>query len=288
LRSIRFTPFLGFFLAFLLLVTACAPAAGPSPSSSTPASIILATTTSTQDSGLLDELIPLFTKETGIQVKVIAVGTGEALAMGERGDADVLLVHSRTSEDAFMAKGQGSLRYDVMYNDFLLVGPSSDPAKAKGLEIMAALQAIAKAQAQFVSRGDNSGTHTKELALWKKTTVTPSGQAWYLSAGQGMGETARIASEKGAYTLIDRATYLAVEKSLQLMIISEKGKDLLNPYGVIVVNPANHATVHAVEAKAFADWIVRPDIQKFIGEFGVAKYGQQLFVPDAKTGAVTP
>ncbi|MEI6509495.1 MAG: substrate-binding domain-containing protein [bacterium] len=287
MRTIRFTPLLGFFLAFLLLVTACAPSAGPS-SSPPLASIILATTTSTQDSGLLDELIPLFTKETGIQVKVIAVGTGEALAMGERGDADVLLVHSRTSEDAFMAKGQGSLRYDVMYNDFLLVGPSSDPAKAKGLEIMAALQAIAKAQAQFVSRGDNSGTHTKELALWKKTTVTPSGQAWYLSAGQGMGETARIASEKGAYTLIDRATYLAVEKSLQLMIISEKGKDLLNPYGVIVVNPANHATVHAVEAKAFADWIVRPDIQKFIGEFGVAKYGQQLFVPDAKTGAVTP
>ncbi|MCX5976216.1 MAG: substrate-binding domain-containing protein [Coprothermobacterota bacterium] len=287
MRTIRFTPLLGFFLAFLLLVTACAPSAGPSASPPL-ASIILATTTSTQDSGLLDELIPLFTKETGIQVKVIAVGTGEALAMGERGDADVLLVHARTSEDAFMAKGQGSLRYDVMYNDFLLVGPPADPARAKGLEITAALQAIAQAQALFVSRGDNSGTNSKELALWKKAAITPNGQAWRLSAGQGMGETARIASEKGAYTLIDRATYLAVEKSLQLVIISEKSTDLLNPYGVIVVNPANHPKVHSVEAKAFADWIVSPDIQKFIGEFGVAKYGQQLFVPDAKTGEVTP
>jgi tungstate transport system substrate-binding protein len=288
MRTTRLTSLLGLFLAFLLLVTACAPAAGPSSSSTTPASIILATTTSTQDSGLLDELIPLFTKETGIQVKVIAVGTGEALAMGERGDADVLLVHARKSEDAFMAKGQGSLRYDVMHNDFLLVGPPADPAKAKGLEIAAALQAIAKAQALFVSRGDNSGTNTKELALWKLATVTPSGQAWYLSAGQGMGETARIASEKGAYTLIDRATYLATEKSLELVIISEKNKDLLNPYGVIVVNPANHSTVHAVEAKVFADWIVRPDIQAFIGQFGVAKYGQQLFVPDAKPTGATP
>ncbi|MEI6308588.1 MAG: substrate-binding domain-containing protein, partial [bacterium] len=184
--------------------------------------------------------------------------------------------------------GQGSLRYDVMYNDFLLVGPSSDPAKAKGLEITAALQAIAKAQALFVSRGDNSGTNSKELALWKKAAITPSGQAWYLSAGQGMGETARIASEKEAYTLIDRATFLATEKGLQLVIISEKSKDLLNPYGVIVVNPANHPKVHAVEAKTFADWIVRPDIQKIIGTFGVAQYGQQLFVPDAKATGATP
>lgn len=246
-----------------------------------PPSLILATTTSTQDSGLLDVLVPMFEKETGIVVKVIAVGTGEALAMGRRGDADVLLVHSRKAEDAFMAEGLGSLRHDVMYNDFVLVGPPADPAGVKGMEVVEAMRKIAAAPALWVSRGDNSGTHKKEQELWKLAGVTPPSGGWLISTGQGMGETARIASEKQGYTLIDRGTYLAQRASLALVILSERSKDLFNPYGVIVVKPEKLPKVHAAEAKRFADWLVSPAVQKVIGEFGREKYGQSLFIPDA-------
>ncbi len=244
--------------------------------------LILATTTSTQDSGLLDVLIPAFEKTSGITVKTIAVGSGEALAMGRRGDADVLLVHSRTAEEAFMADGFGSLRLAVMYNDVLVIGPPADPAGARGPEAAAALGKIAAAGATFISRGDKSGTHVRELDLWKKAGVDPAGQRWYVSTGQGMGETARIASEKRAYTLIDRGTYLAMKSKLELVPIAEGGKDLLNSYHVIVVNPEKNPKVHPDPARKFAEWLVTPEVQKMIGDFGREKFGRSLFVPDAK------
>jgi tungstate transport system substrate-binding protein len=245
--------------------------------------MILATTTSTADTGLLDVLLPQFEQQFNAKVKVIAVGTGEAIAMGQKGDADVLLVHNRTAEDQFMKDGNGSIRKDVMYNDFVLVGPKADPATVKGLEIIAALQAIAGSKdAIFVSRGDTSGTNSKELALWKKASITPTtASIQYLSTGQGMGETLRITTEKQGYTLADRGTWLATEKSLDLQIVSEKSQDLFNPYGVIVVNPAKFPKVNAKMAEEFANWITSPEIQKFIGEFGKDKYGQALFVPNA-------
>jgi tungstate transport system substrate-binding protein len=261
----------------VLLALACL--AGPAVAE--PPSIILATTTSTQDTGLLDRLLPLFEKAHGIRVKVVAVGTGEALAMGRRGDADVLLVHSRAAEDKFMAEGYGQLRHDVMHNEFLLIGPAADPAKAEGLAILDALQRVASRQALFVSRGDDSGTHKKELELWKKAGVDPAGARWYVSAGQGMGETARIATEKQAYLLIDRGTFLALRKSLELRPISQGGKELHNPYGVIVVSSERLPQVHAREARLLADWLVSPEVQKEIREFGKDRFGEGLFVPDA-------
>ncbi len=253
-----------------------------SPAAAAEETLILATTTSTQDSGLLDVLLPAFTAQSGIQVKTIAVGSGEAIAMGRRGDADVLLVHSKAAEDAFMTDGFGSLRLDVMHNDFVVGGPAADPAKVKGTEAIEAFKKIAAAGAPFASRGDQSGTHKKELDLWKKSGVEPAGKAWYLSTGQGMGETARIASEKQAYTLIDRGTYLALKSTLALQVLSEGGKDLLNSYRVIVVNPEKHPAVHVAAARRFAEWLVSPETQKRIGEFGREKYGQPLFFPDAK------
>ncbi len=260
-------------LAFLL--------AAASPCLAQP-TLILSTTTSTQDSGLLDDLLPRFEAKTGIKVKTIAVGSGEALAMGRRGDADVLLVHSKAAEDEFMAQGFGSLRLDVMHNDFVLVGPSSDPAGIKGLSIADALKRIAEKGLPFVSRDDRSGTHARELELWKKAGIAPAGKSWYVATGQGMGETARVTSEKKAYTLADRGTFLALRKTLSLEILVEGEKDLWNSYRVIVVNPEKHPKTHEKEARQFAQWIVAPETQKVIGEFGRAKYGQPLFVPDAK------
>lgn len=242
--------------------------------------IVLATTTSTADTGLLDHLLPAFEAKAKVKVKVIAVGTGEALAMGRRGDADVLLVHSRKAEDAFMADGMGSLRLDVMHNDFLLVGPPADPAKSKGLPILEALKRIHAGGAAFVSRGDDSGTHKKEQELMKAAGVS-AGFPGFLSSGQGMGESARIASEKRAYLLIDRGTYLALKKTLDLVPVSEGSRELFNPYGVIVVNPARHPKVKATSAEAFARWLVTPDAQRSIGEFGRERFGQPLFFPDA-------
>lgn len=244
--------------------------------------LILATTTSTQDSGLLDVLLPAFEARTHVKIKTIAVGSGEAIAMGRRGDADVLLVHSRAAEDTFMTEGHGSLRLEVMYNDFVIVGPAADPAGIKGRDAVEAFRKIAAAGALFVSRGDRSGTYAKEQGLWKKAGVEPAGKSWYVSTGQGMGETARIAAEKQAYTLIDRGTDLAMGPRLGLPILSEGAGDLLNTYRVIVVNPAKHPRVHAAEARQFAEWLVSSEAQRRIGEFGREKYGRPLFFPDAK------
>ena len=257
-----------------LLLAAPAPAAEPS--------LILATTTSTQDSGLLDDLLPRFEKATGVTVKTIAVGSGEALAMGRRGDADVLLVHSKAAEDEFMAEGHGALRLDVMYNDFVLVGPPSDPAGIKGLPIVDAMKRIAEKGAAFASRDDRSGTHARELDLWKRAGITPAGKPWYVATGQGMGETARIASEKRAYTLADRGTFLALRASLDLAILVEGSPDLRNSYRVIVVSPEKHPKARAAEARRFAEWLVSPETQRAIGAFGKERFGQALFVPDAK------
>ncbi|MGM9525094.1 MAG: substrate-binding domain-containing protein [Peptococcaceae bacterium] len=245
--------------------------------------IILATTTSTQDSGLLDYLLPEFTNDTGWEVNTIAVGTGKALQMGVDGEADVLLVHARASEDEFMANGDGTLRYDVMYNDFILVGPAADPAGVKECNnvIADSLAAIANSQSEFISRGDDSGTHKKELAIWKAAGIEPAGD-WYISAGAGMGDVLKMADEKQAYTITDRATYLAMQDSLELEIVCEKDTDMLNPYGVITVNPEKNDQINAEGAKAFADWLVSERGQELIGQFGVEEYGMPLFTPDAK------
>lgn len=243
--------------------------------------VILATTTSTQDSGLLGHLLPEFEKSTGIRVKVIAVGTGEALALGARGDADVLLVHARSSEDEFMAKGNGLIRLDVMHNDFVLLGPAADPAKAKGDKVESALRKIHDTSSVFVSRGDKSGTHKREQELWKRVQLEPSGKPWMLSTGQGMGESARVATEKQAYLLMDRGTWLSMRASLQLVVISEGDRWLANPYGVIVVSAQKFPKAHEAEGKELAQWMVSAQTQKKIGEYGKDRFGQSLFVPDA-------
>ncbi|MDO8690608.1 MAG: substrate-binding domain-containing protein [Dehalococcoidia bacterium] len=246
--------------------------------------LILATTTSTQDSGLLDVLIPLFEGKTGYKVKTIAVGSGQAMTMGEKGEADVLLVHAPDSEKTFMAANHGINRLLVMHNDFIIVGPASDPAKIKGLKTSKeAMQKIADAKVGFISRGDNSGTDQLEKKLW---AVSPKGQNWYQESGQGMGQTLNIASEKAAYTVSDRATYLAYKKNVQLDILVEGDPSLLNVYHVIQVNPAKSAKINAAGAKAFSDFVVNKDTQDTIGKFGKDKYGQALFFADAgKTDA---
>lgn len=251
------------------------------PSSGEPAkSLILATTTSTQDSGLLDELLPVFTRESGWQVKTVAVGSGAAIELGRRGEADVLLVHSPAAEEKFVAEGGAGQRRLVMHNDFVLVGPPDDPAKTKGASSTDALKKIADAKAVFVSRGDESGTHSKEKDLWSKAALTPGG-SWYQSTGQGMGETLRVASEKGGYTLSDRATYLAQRDTLQLEVLSEGDPGLLNVYHVIEMTTKAGDKVQPDGAKAFADWLVAEPAQRLIGEFGRAEYGRPLFTPDA-------
>ena len=242
----------------------------------------LATTTSTQDSGLLDVILPELEKDINYKVKVIAVGTGQAIEMGAAGDVDVILVHSRAAEDKFVADGFGIDRRDVMYNDFLIIGPAEDPAGIKGsTDTIAAFKTIAAKQAAFVSRGDDSGTDKKEKGIWTKAEMTPAG-AWYIESGQGMGDTFRMADEKKAYTLIDRATYLAQKDKYKLEIIIEGDKSLLNPYGVIPVNPEKFPKVDYEGATKFAEWLTSEKGQKMIGEFGVKEFGQQLFVPDAK------
>jgi tungstate transport system substrate-binding protein len=244
--------------------------------------IILATTTSTQDTGLLDILIPLFEKETGYFVKTIAVGSGQAMAMGQKGEADVLLVHSPDAENKFIADGFGVNRQLVMHNDFVIVGPAVDPAKIKGTKSSAeALKLIANANVLFVSRGDNSGTHAKEKTLWKKADVTPVGQKWYQETGSGMGQTLNVAAEKKGYTLTDRGTYLSLKKNLGLDILVEGDSALLNIYHVIEVNVNKWPKVNVAGAKAFADFMVSKNTQKIIKTFGVDKYGSPLFSPDA-------
>ncbi len=259
-----------------------AATAAPTAPAHAAGKLILATTTSTQDSGLLDYLLPMFEKETGLKVEVIAVGTGQALKLGEDGNADVLLVHARAKEDEFMKAGHGSRREDVMYNDFIIVGPESDPAGVKGLSTaVEALKKIAETKSPFISRGDQSGTHTKELGIWKKAAIEPTGE-WYISAGQGMGEVLTMAEEQQAYTLSDRATYLARTKTgLKLAILMEGDKDLLNPYGVIAVNPDKSPDIQKDSANKFIDWLISVPVQEKIAEFGKADFGQSLFIPSS-------
>ena len=254
-----------------------------SPSPGAPAakgSLILATTTSTQDSGLLDDLLPAFTRDTGWKVKTLAVGGGQALELGRRGEADVLLVHSPAAEEKFMAEGVAGPRRLVMHNDFVLVGPADDPAGIRGSASVDAMKKIATARAVFVSRGDDSGTNAKEDDLWGKAGVTPKGK-WYQSTGQGMGATLRVASEKAGYTLSDRATYLAQRDTLKLEILSEGDPGLLNVYHVIELTTKAGPRVQTDASRAFADWIVSPPAQEQIGRFGQAEFGQPLFTPDA-------
>jgi tungstate transport system substrate-binding protein len=249
--------------------------------------IILATTTSTQDSGLLDVLIPMFQEETGYTVQTVAVGSGAALKMGEEGNADVLLVHAPAAEKTLMEAGWGKDRFLVMHNDFVIVGPAGDPAAIKSAATtLEAFKAIADSGAGFITRGDDSGTHKMELSLWDKTEVDPAGQAWYTDSGQGMGATLTIASEKQAYTLTDRATYLANKDNLELEILFEGDAALLNVYHVITVNPEKWPKVNYDAAVAFSEFLTAPDTQAVIGEFGKDKFGQPLFFPDAdKTDA---
>jgi tungstate transport system substrate-binding protein len=244
--------------------------------------IILATTTSTQDSGLLDVLLPVFEKETGYFVKTIAVGSGQAMAMGQKGEADVMLVHSPDAEKKFVAEGYGINRRLVMHNDFIIVGPGTDSAKIKGVKSSVdAIKLIANANALFASRGDNSGTHAKEKTLWKKAGINPAGQKWYQETGLGMGQTLNVAAEKKGYTLADRGTFLALKKNLGLDILVEGDEALLNIYHVIEVNSAKWPKANAEGAKAFADFMVSRKTQGIIKTFGVDKFGSPLFFPDA-------
>jgi tungstate transport system substrate-binding protein len=267
-----------------LVAAACAPVTPP------PAVLRLATTTSTDDSGLLDAILPTFEGAYNARVEVVAVGTGQALALGARGDADVVLVHARAQEDAFMAAGDGLERRDVMYNDFVIAGPADDPAAVAAAASAAdALARIAQAEAPWASRGDNSGTHTKELSLWASAAISPTGSTWYAALGQGMGETLIYANEQGAYTLADRGTFLAMRERLPRLevlfggatIADNTDPALLNPYGVIVVSPDKHPGVNAALAGQFAAWLAAPETQAAIGAFGRDRYGQPLFYPAA-------
>jgi tungstate transport system substrate-binding protein len=244
--------------------------------------IILATTTSTQDSGLLDVLNPIFEKKTGYFVKTIAVGSGQAMAMGQKGEADVLLVHSPEAEKKFIAEDYGINRRIIMHNDFIVVGPPEDPAKLKGLKSSSeAFKKIASEKALFLSRGDNSGTHAKEKTIWKATGINPEGEKWYQQTGLGMGQTLSVAAEKKGYTVADRGTYLALKKNLGLDILVEGDAILLNIYHVIEVNPSKWPKVNTAGAKAFADFMVSKETQEIIKNFGVDKFGSALFFPDA-------
>lgn len=262
-------------------VPSATPTQSPPPKPANP-DLILATTTSTADSGLLDVLLPKFEQATGYKVKPIAVGTGQAMTLGERGEADVLLVHAPESEVKFMQAGHGINRKLVMHNDFVIVGPPSDPAGVKGMtSAIEVMKKIAASKSTLVSRGDNSGTQQLELKLWKTASIDPKGGTWYQSSGQGMGATLNIASEKGAYTITDRATFLAIKKNLGLDILMEKDPILLNIYHVIQVNPQKSNKINSVGAKAFVDFMIAHETQEIIRTFGVDKYGQPLFFPDA-------
>ena len=299
-------------LAVLLLAVACAPAptVTPAPTLAPPTApptvaassaptkaasgcaLRLSTTTSTADSGLLAFILPDFEKKFNCKVDVVAVGTGQAITIGQKGDADVLLVHDRKAEDQFVADGHAKERLDVMYNDFILVGPKSDPGKVSGLKSAKnAFKAIVDAKSTFASRGDKSGTNTKELGIWSSLGITPTKDLpWYNALGQGMGDTLLFANEKQAYTLTDRATWLATQAKLPNLIVAVGGNNikenvdnaLLNGYGVIAVDPAKHPGVHYAMAMNFVKWITGVDAQKVINTFGVDKYGQQLFYASSK------
>src|SRR5206468_9231773 len=245
--------------------------------------VILSTTTSTQDSGLLDVLVPRFERQTGYSVKTIAVGTGQALALAGRGEADVVLAHAPALEQKYIADGKMLNRRLVMYNDFVIIGPAADPAKIKGMTKAAgAMKAIAATGSRFVSRGDNSGTHNLEKELWKLAGVEPQ-TGWYIESGQGMGATLGIADDRKAYTLTDRGTFLAFQKRVRLPILLEGDRPLLNLYSVMEVNPANGPRVNTAGGRAFADFMVSADVQNIVRTFGLDKYGRPLFVPVAGT-----
>ncbi len=259
-------------LAFLLTGHALAQAS----------SIVMASTTSTEQSGLFAHLLPAFTNATGITVKVVAVGTGQALDLARRGDADVVFVHDRAAEDKFMLEGWGVQRFDVMYNDFVLIGPSDDPAKARGTDISKALKNMAAANAVFFSRGDNSGTHAAELRYWKSAGLDAKQDkgSQYKECGCSMGQALNMASAAGAYVLSDRATWLSFKNRRQLAVLVEGDTRLFNPYGVMVVNSAKHPGVKAKEAQAFVDWVTSPAGQAVIATYKIN--GEQLFFPNAK------
>jgi tungstate transport system substrate-binding protein len=279
MRRYRKIGFVSVFIAGLALIFSIAPASAASLKQK---NIILSTTTSTQDSGLLDVLIPIFEKKTGYFVKTIAVGSGQAMAMGQKGEADVLLVHSQAAEKKFIAEGYGVNRRIIMHNDYVIVGSPADPAGIKGVKSATeAFKKIAAANAIFMSRGDNSGTHAKEKAIWKAAGITPEGQKWYQETGLGMGRTLSVASEKRTYTLADRGTYLALKKNLGLDILTEGDAILLNIYHVIEVNPAKWPKVNDAGARAFADFMVSGQVQEIIRTYGVDKFGSPLFFPDA-------
>jgi tungstate transport system substrate-binding protein len=263
-------------IATLLLIS------GMTPAQAQEKTIILSTTTSTQDSGLLDVLIPMFEKQTGYFVKTIAVGSGQAMAMGQKGEADVLLVHSPAAEKKFVAEGYGINRRIIMHNDFVIVGPPGDSAKIKGVKSASeAFKKIGSAGALFLSRSDKSGTHVKEMDIWKAAGIKPEGEKWYQQTGLGMGQTLNVTAEKKGYTLADRGTYLALKKNLGLDILVEGDAILLNVYHVIEVNPAKWPKVNAPGGKAFADFMVSNETQGIIKTFGVDKFGSPLFFPDA-------
>jgi tungstate transport system substrate-binding protein len=244
--------------------------------------IIVASTTSTQDSGLLDVLLPMFEKESGYNVKLVAVGSGQALEMGDRGDADALLVHAPSAEKELVDKGTVINRQLVMHNDFIILGPADDPAGIRGMESATeALTTIADKKATFVSRGDDSGTNKLELSLWEKTGLDPAGQSWYEQSGQGMGATLQITNQRGAYTISDRGTYLAQSENLELEVLVEGDPVLLNVYHVMQVNPDRFDRVNAEGGQAFVEFMVSDEAQQAIRDFGVDKFGQPLFVPDA-------
>jgi tungstate transport system substrate-binding protein len=246
--------------------------------------ILCASTTSTENSGLFGYILPMFEKNTGIKVKVVARGTGAAIEMGKRGDADVVFVHAKEQELKAVEEGLFVNRHDVMYNDFVIIGPPNDPAKIKGTKSAAeAFLKIDKSGELFVSRGDNSGTHTKELAIWKKAGIDPKGQKWYLEVGQGMEKTQRIANEKRAYTLTDRGTWLATKDNdkLEMAIVLEGDPVLFNQYGVMAVNPGKHSHVKYKEAMEFINWLISKEGQQAIASFK-DKLGNQLFIPNAK------
>ncbi|NLT74093.1 MAG: solute-binding protein [Chloroflexi bacterium] len=242
--------------------------------------LTLATTTSTDDSGLLNYILPDFTEKTGITVEVIAVGTGQAIALGQDGNADVLLVHDRAKEDAYMADGHGTRREDVMYNDFVIVGPENDPAGIASTESASdAFARIAQSESTFISRGDESGTHGKEKKVWAEAGIEPAGD-WYISAGQGMSDVLTMAEEQEAYTLTDRATYLSrVKDGFELAILFEGDAILFNPYGVMDVNPEKGSHIRAENAQQFIDWIISADTKALIATFGVEEFGAPLFTP---------
>jgi tungstate transport system substrate-binding protein len=267
---------------FLIGFAALAVFAATATASAQDKSIVVSSTTSTQDSGLFGRILPLFKAKTGIDVKVLSQGTGQALDTGRRGDADVVFVHARSQEEKFVADGFGVKRFPVMYNDFILIGPKSDPAGAKGKDIVVGLKAIKAKSASFISRGDRSGTHSAELALWKAAGVDVAGAGkgpWYKEIGQGMGAALNTASASNSYVLADRGTWLSFKNRGDLAIVVEGDNRMFNQYGVILVNPAKHAHVKKEFGQALIEWLVSPEGQKAIADYKIG--GQQLFFPNA-------